>query len=165
MPQKPTPLLLIVAGGMGSILLSALPVQGQVVLSLVLPFALLAAALHDLESGFVVGVGISLLSGALTQRIDFWETLIWVLASGVAVLGYSTYQKNTNPKLYLVLFSILGTLSFEIVHDIYTGDPVFFREENFLGTNPGSGIRLVFNALITWGLAQYYSKEIQPSKK
>ena len=119
-------------------------------------FAILATILHNVESGIVVGVGASVVSGILVHSLEFWDTVSYALAAAVIVLAYdAVYPKNKN-ELSALLFAVLGALVYELFHQLSTRENILFRLELFLGTQPELGLQILANVFAVGLLLTYY---------
>ena len=150
MSETPTPLFLAILAGVGTALLSPLEVNGTPFIVLIIPAALLAAHHYGSEAGMTVGIGGSVLAGLLTHPIDAWMTISYGLAAGLAVLVYEEWGSKSKDTPKLAAAALIGALVFELAFDLQTGTNRLFREENFLGTNPLSGLRILGTVLLTW---------------
>ena len=150
MSETPTPLFLVILAGVGTALLSPLSVNGTPFIVLVIPLALLAAYHFGSEAGILVGVSSSVLAGLLTFPIDAWMALSYALAAGISVLVYEEWGSKQKDIPKLAIAAVVGAVVFELAFDLQTGTNRLFREENFLGTNPLSGLRILGTALLTW---------------
>lgn len=150
MSEAPTPLFLVILAGVGTALLSPLSANGTPFIVLVIPLALLAAYHFGSEAGILVGVAGSALAGLLTFPIDAWTTISYTLTAGISILVYEEWGSKTKDVPKLVVAALVGALLFELAFDLQTGTNRLLREENFLGTNPLSGLRILGTALLTW---------------
>jgi uncharacterized membrane protein YgdD (TMEM256/DUF423 family) len=152
MENKPTPLFLVLIAGIGTALLSPITVNGEPIIVFIIPLALVAAYWYKADEGVIVAAGGALLAGIALFTIQEWTLLTYALAAAVAVLAFDSVAGKNKSIAKLTLFVILGTLLFELLNDTHAGQSLLFREENFLGSNPASGIRMVVNAIITWAV-------------
>ncbi|MEK6970418.1 MAG: hypothetical protein AABW68_01840 [archaeon] len=149
MNEKPTPLFLIIAAGVGTAILSPFVVEGAPFLTLIIPFALLAARYHGTDTGVLVGVAGSALAGLLTNSLDGWNVIGYALASGIAVLFYAWVNERWKGIQSLVAAALIGAWIVEIAYGIQMGGNRVLQEEWFLGTTPLSGLRILFTGILT----------------
>ncbi|MFH0970261.1 MAG: hypothetical protein V1776_02255 [Candidatus Diapherotrites archaeon] len=146
--EKPSPLFLSIVAGIGTALLSPIAVSGEPVVVLIIPIALVAAYLHTANDGILVAVGGSLLAGLTTYSIMNWEIISYALAAGISVIGMTSLFSKTSGK-HVLIFGIVGTILFQLLFDLQAGQNILLRPEEFLGTYPGAGIRILANLFIT----------------
>lgn len=154
--DKPSPLFLIVLGGLGTALLSPLNVNGIPIFLLAVPIAILATILHNAEAGIVVGVGTSVLSGILVNSIELWNMIGMGLAAAVVVLAYDAIYPKQKTDLSAILFAVLGALLVQLASELSTRENILFRTELFLGTHPALGLQIIANVFVMGILLTYY---------
>lgn len=157
MDAKPSPLFLIVLSAVGTALLSPLSVDGIPVVVLVIPFAVLATILYNAETGIVVGVGASVLSGVLIHSIDLWNIVSYALAATITILAYDAIYPKQKTDISAILFVALGTLVYEFANELSTRETILFRPELFAGTHPVVGLQILAGVFATGILLSFYS--------
>ncbi|MDP2666959.1 MAG: hypothetical protein Q8P05_05675 [Candidatus Diapherotrites archaeon] len=156
MAGKPSPLFLTVIGSIGTAIFSPLTVSGNPVIVFVLPLAMAGGLWFGIEGGFLIGLGISVLSALLVQSIDLWTGIIYALAAGAGVSLLRVFPKPTFLQILLVLVG--ASLLFELLFDISMGKSLVLHDSTFLGTSPDAGLRVLVNigllgiVLAYWGI-------------
>ncbi len=157
MDAKPSPLFLVVLGGLGTALLSPINVGGIPIFFLAVPMAILATILHNAEAGIVVGVGTSVVSGILVNSIELWDMVGMGLAAAVVVLAYDAIYPKQKTDLSAILFAVLGALLLELTNELTTRESILFRPELFLGTHPALGLQILANVFAMGLLLSFYN--------
>lgn len=158
MSEKPSPLFLIVLAGVGTGLLSPINVNGVPILVLAIPFAILASILYNAETGIVVGVSASVLSGVLVHSIQFWNVVSYALVAAITILIYDAVYPKQKNDISTILFAVLGTLIYEFMNELYSRETILFRPELFSGTHPVLGIQILANVLVMGLLLAHWNE-------
>lgn len=149
MDDKPSILFLVILGVAGSILFSRFTIEGTPAIVFVIPLAIIAALLHDVDAGVTTGIGIAIFNGILIDGLRDWNIIAYALAAGITVyMLYAAYPDNKS-SLTAMLFAIVGSLIYILLNDFLNSENILFRDTLFFGTFALAAHVIAANVIIT----------------